>query len=307
MWTCAAYWTKTLGLREYDMKVNNIALEREIPEDLPSVVGDPHQLEQVFLNIINNALDAMIDGGGKRLLKITIAKKDAFVCVEFADTGPGIKGINRIFDPFYTTKSIGKGTGLGLSICYGIVKEHNGDIIARNREEGGAALEVRLPASEKASVVEPVNTVRRKAALAGRILLVEDEEAVLEFEREVLIGAGADVITAATVDGMKEHLREDAFDVIVMNGRMPGSGSVREMYRRIAADHAGMEQKLLLTFASVTDAETRAFLHGHDVQSLAKPFEVADLIAQVRSVMQKQNKSALPAEAVKSLSAGAGS
>jgi two-component system NtrC family sensor kinase len=297
---------ETLALREYDMKVNNIALDRDIPEDLPSVVGDPHQLEQVFLNIINNALDAMIEGSGKRVLKITIAKKEAFVCVEFADTGPGIKGINRIFDPFYTTKSIGKGTGLGLSICYGIVKEHNGDIVARNREEGGAALEVRLPASEKAPVAETVAPVRRKSVLAGRILLVEDEEAVLEFEREVLIGAGADVTTAATVDGMREQLRKDAFDVIVMNGRMPGSGSVQEICRRIAADHAGMERKLLLTFASVTDAETRAFLHEHDVQSLAKPFEVADLIAQVRTVMQKQDKPALPDQEVKSLSAGAG-
>ena len=141
---------ETIALREYDMKVNNIALDREIPEDVPSVIADPHQLEQVFLNIINNALDAMIEGSGSGVLKITIAKKEAFVCVEFADSGPGIKGSNRIFDPFYTTKSIGKGTGLGLSICYGIVKEHNGDIVARNREEGGAALEVRLPASEKA-------------------------------------------------------------------------------------------------------------------------------------------------------------
>ncbi|MGA9529960.1 MAG: ATP-binding protein [Terriglobales bacterium] len=297
---------ETLALREYDMRVNNIVLERDISADLPTVVGDPHQLEQVFLNIINNAMDAMIEGAGKRVLKINIAKKDDFVCVEFADTGPGIKGINRIFDPFYTTKSIGKGTGLGLSICYGIVKEHNGEIVARNREEGGAALEVRLPASEKAPVAETATTVRRESVLAGRILLVEDEEAVLEFEREVLMGAGAEVTTAISFDELKERLRKNEFGVIVMNGRMPGSASVQELYRSIAAERSGMEQKLLLTFASVTDAETREFLHSHNISSLAKPFEVADLIAQVRNVIQKNGKTAPAGEEAKTLSAGAG-
>ena len=105
---------ESLTLREYDLKVNNVSLEREIPEDLPSVVADPHQLEQVFLNIINNALDAMVEGSGSGVLKVRVFKKDAYVCVEFDDSGPGIKDPSRIFDPFYTTKSVGKGTGLGL-------------------------------------------------------------------------------------------------------------------------------------------------------------------------------------------------
>jgi two-component system NtrC family sensor kinase len=108
---------ESLTLREYDLKVNNISLEREIAENLPSVVADPHQLEQVFLNIINNALDAMVEDSGSGVLKVRARKKDGFVCVEFEDSGPGIKDPSRIFDPFYTTKSVGKGTGLGLSIC----------------------------------------------------------------------------------------------------------------------------------------------------------------------------------------------
>ncbi len=184
----------SLTLREYDLKVNNVSLEREIPEGLPSVVADPHQLEQVFLNIINNALDAMVESCGEGspggVLKVRVCKKDAFVCVEFDDSGPGIKDPSRIFDPFYTTKSVGKGTGLGLSICYGIVKEHGGEIAARNREEGGATIgatiEVRLLASEKPALPEAPAPARRESPLAGRVLLVEDEEAVLEFERERL-------------------------------------------------------------------------------------------------------------------------
>src|ERR1700690_2604929 len=152
---------EALSLRDYDLRVNNVSLDREIPDDLPFVVADPHQLEQVFLNVINNALDAIVEGNGGGVLKVRAFTKDAFVCVEFDDSGPGITDPTRIFDPFYTTKSVGKGTGLGLSICYGIVKEHGGEIVARNREEGGATIEVRLLASENAALPEPEGPPRR--------------------------------------------------------------------------------------------------------------------------------------------------
>ena len=286
---------ESLTLREYDLKVNNVSLQRDIPDDVPSVVADPHQLEQVFLNIINNALDAMVEGSGSGALKVRVFKKDAYVCVEFDDSGPGIKDPSRIFDPFYTTKSVGKGTGLGLSICYGIVKEHGGEIVARNREEGGATIEVRLLASDKPALPETVAPAHRESLLAGRVLLVEDEEAVLEFERDVLVGAGADVTTTMSVEDTQERLRRGSFDVVVMNGRMPGGSSVREIYEWIASNCPGMEKGLLLTFSTLTDPETRTFLLEHNVPSLAKPFEVADLISQVRGLSQRDGKPAIKA------------
>jgi CheY-like chemotaxis protein len=272
------------------LRVNNVSLERDIPDDVPSVVADPHQLEQVFLNIVNNALDAMVEGNGSGVLKVRVFRKDAYVCVEFDDSGPGIKDPSRIFDPFYTTKSVGKGTGLGLSICYGIVKEHGGEIVARNREEGGATIEVRLLASEKAALPEAVAPTRRESVLRGRVLLVEDEEAVMEFERDVLVGAGADVTTSMSVEDTKERLLNGSFDVIVMNGRMPGGCSAQEMYDWIAKNRPGLEKGLLLTFSTMTDAPTRSFLQEHGVPSLAKPFEVADLISQVRALSQREGK-----------------
>src|SRR5271155_967089 len=278
---------ESLTLREYDLKVNNVTLERNIPDDLPSVVADPHQLEQVFLNIVNNALDAMVESSGSGVLKVNVFRKDAYVCVEFADSGPGIKDPNRIFDPFYTTKSVGKGTGLGLSICYGIVKEHGGEIVARNRDEGGATIEVRLLASEKAALPELLSSTRRESVLHGRALRVAEEEAVMEFERDVLVGAGADVTTSMSVHDTQDRLRQNSFDVIVMNGRMPGGVSAREMYEWIAKTRPGQEKGLLLTFSTMTDAETRSFLQEQTVPSLAKPFEVADLIAQVRTLSQR--------------------
>jgi DNA-binding NtrC family response regulator len=116
---------------------------------------------------------------------------------------------------------------------------------------------------------------------------------VLEFERDVLVGAGADVTTSMSVDDTQQQLRNGSFDVVVMNGRMPGGCSAKEMYEWIAQNRPGMEKGLLLTFSSVTDPETRSFLQEQGVPSLAKPFEVADLISQVRGLIQRDGKSAV--------------
>jgi signal transduction histidine kinase len=126
--------------------LNHIQVVRSI-EPVPSVVADAHQLEQVFLNIINNAADAILENSQGGKLEVSIFEARGCACVEFHDSGPGI-GVNdmsRIFDPFYTTKKLGKGTGLGLSICYGIMKEHNGEITASNHLQGGAIFQIRLP------------------------------------------------------------------------------------------------------------------------------------------------------------------
>ncbi len=298
---------ESITLREYDLKVNNVTLEREFDAEIPLVVADPHQLEQVFLNVINNALDAMVEASASGKLKIRIFKKDAHVCVEFDDNGPGIKDPNRIFDPFYTTKSVGKGTGLGLSICYGIVKEHGGEIVARNRDEGGATIEIRLLASEQSIVAEvaPASS-RRESVLVGRVLLVEDEEAVLEFERDVLVGAGAEVRTSLSVEETKQLLSDTEFDVIVMNGVMPGECRASEIYEWIATNCPGQEKGLMFTFSTVTDPETRSFIQERNVPSLSKPFEVADLISQVRALGQREGKSQKSPESEKSSFARAG-
>jgi two-component system NtrC family sensor kinase len=135
----------TLALREFDLKLNNVIVERSYDPAAPFIIGDAHQLEQVFLNIINNAVDAIMDSGRGGTLKVRIYPEGDRVCIEFRDSGPGLRDPKKIFDPFYTTKKIGKGTGLGLSICYGIIKEHGGDIIAFNHEDGGALFQLKLP------------------------------------------------------------------------------------------------------------------------------------------------------------------
>jgi two-component system NtrC family sensor kinase len=135
----------TLELREFDLRLNNVVVERNYDPAAPFITGDAHQLEQVFLNVINNAVDAIMDSAPAGTLRVSLYREDSRTCVEFRDSGPGLKDSSKIFNPFYTTKKIGKGTGLGLSICYGIVKEHGGDIVACNDEHGGAVFLIKLP------------------------------------------------------------------------------------------------------------------------------------------------------------------
>jgi len=279
---------ETLVLRDYDLKVNGIKLDREIEPGLPAVVADAHQLEQVFLNVINNAVDAMLEGGGNRRLKISVRAEKGTVVTEFHDHGPGIKEPSRIFDPFYTTKSVGKGTGLGLSICYGIIKEHGGEISASNRSEGGATLKITLPAAGHCVMAESsISLPPREFAIEGRLLLVEDEEAVLEFERDVLAGSGAQVTTALNIDAMKSRIDAGQFDALIVNGKMSAAWNATEIHRWIDENRPQLAHHVLFTFSTMVEAETRAFLHEHSIPYLVKPFEVGELISQVRKLLTK--------------------
>jgi two-component system NtrC family sensor kinase len=144
---------RTVHLRSYDFISHGIQVVERLDESLPQVIGDSHQLQQVFLNILNNAYDAVRESSRPARIEIMSAAADAFVEISFRDNGMGITDPERIFDPFFTTKDVGKGTGLGLSICYGIVREHGGEVICHNNPDSeGATFVVRLPvASETAS------------------------------------------------------------------------------------------------------------------------------------------------------------
>ena len=129
------------------MKVTNIEVVMELAPDLPKTMADVHQVQQVFVNLITNAEQAIAGAHGSGTLTLQTERTDGAIRVSVADDGPGIppEDLKRIFDPFFTTKEVGKGTGLGLSICYGIVREHGGRIWARNNPGGGATFTVELP------------------------------------------------------------------------------------------------------------------------------------------------------------------
>jgi two-component system NtrC family sensor kinase len=279
----------TIALRDYDLKVNNIMVERDFHPTLPSVVADPHQLEQVYLNIINNAADAMLDGGRGGLLTIRIFAENEDVVSEFHDTGPGIVDPKHAFDPFYTTKGVGKGTGLGLSICYGIVKEHGGEISAHNHPHGGALVKVRIPAAvgEKPLTERERIVARRESRLEGRVLIVDDEEIVLDYEREVLSAAGVDVVAATSGEEALACLKQQSFDVVLLDSKMPGTHTSEDIYRWIQQHSPEHTPKTVLVLSNVSDPGVRVFVDATKILCLVKPFEVTDLLAIVRRVLRK--------------------
>jgi PAS domain S-box-containing protein len=139
---------RTIQLRSYDFNSHGVEIIEHLDDGLPDVIGDAQQLQQVFLNILNNAYDAVHEIGRPARIEIMTTKVGDAVEVSFTDNGYGISHPDRIFDPFFTTKEVGKGTGLGLSICYGIVKEHAGEILCHNNvDRPGATFIVRFPAA----------------------------------------------------------------------------------------------------------------------------------------------------------------
>jgi two-component system, NtrC family, sensor kinase len=143
---------QTMKLRAYDLENHGVDLTEKYAVELPMVIGDPHQLQQVFLNILNNAYDAVQEIRRTGKIEVQTLHRGDKIEIMFRDNGPGISQIDRIFDPFFTTKEVGKGTGLGLSICYGIIQAHRGEIIAKNNPDGdGSTFIVRLPIAEKAA------------------------------------------------------------------------------------------------------------------------------------------------------------
>lgn len=153
---------QTIKLRSYDFASHGVEVIEEFNENLEMAMGDPQQLQQVFLNILNNAYDAIQESGNHGRICIRTARAADLIEVAFIDNGTGISDPDRIFDPFFTTKQAGKGTGLGLSICYGIVRAHGGEILCWNNEGGsGSTFVVRLPIAAEIPLAAAVKEVGR--------------------------------------------------------------------------------------------------------------------------------------------------
>jgi two-component system NtrC family sensor kinase len=155
---------QTTKLRSYDLQSHGVEVIEEYDEKLPAVMGDAQQLQQVFLNILNNAYDAIEESGRTGKIFLKTAAAGGSVEISLADNGTGIIDVERIFDPFYTTKQTGKGTGLGLSICYGIVRAHGGEIQCWNNADGvGSTFSIRIPVA-----VEPINVNASAASVSAK-------------------------------------------------------------------------------------------------------------------------------------------
>src|SRR6202022_1413648 len=170
----------TLALRDYDLLLSNIRVHYDLAPDLPMTAADPHQLQQVFLNLVNNAVDAILEHSSEGDLWVCTRAKDQRLIVEFKDSGPGVKDSSRVFDPFYTTKPVGKGTGLGLSICYGIISEHGATIRVLNPPACGATFRIELPLQKESTRPVTLAESKSESVNGARILVVDADSSVLE-------------------------------------------------------------------------------------------------------------------------------
>jgi two-component system NtrC family sensor kinase len=153
---------QTIKLRGYDFASHGVEVVEEFDEGIGETLGDGQQLQQVFLNILNNAYDAIQESGNHGKIHIGTRRAGDSIEVTFVDNGKGVSDPERIFDPFFTTKQAGKGTGLGLSICYGIVRAHGGEILCwKNAGESGSTFLVRLPRATETALAAAANEAGR--------------------------------------------------------------------------------------------------------------------------------------------------
>jgi len=196
-----------------------IKIVTRLEEPLP-IKGDHLGLNQVFMNLCNNARDSMPDGGE---LKIEAHKQRKKVTVTISDTGCGMdeEALKKIFDPFYTTKDVGEGTGLGLSIAHGIVEEHHGDISASSQPGKGTVFKVSFPLAEKGGNSGPESPHRIKGGKGGKVLIVDDEPAVLKGLGHMVKAIGYEVDSVSNGIEAIEHYERYKHDLVLLDWKMP--------------------------------------------------------------------------------------
>ena len=283
----------TLALRAYQLKVDNIEVVTELDENLPWTMADPYRLQQVFLNLINNAQQAMAELGGGRLTVRSELRGGNTIRVAVSDTGPGIPEeiMPKIFDPFFTTKDVGEGTGLGLSVSYGIVSEHGGRIWAESEEGRGATFIVELPVRKEAMpVAEPAVGVEEEKGLeAKRILIVDDEEDIVALLARLLRKDGYQVsIAFSGQEALKKMAKED-YDLIISDVKMPGLDG-RKLYEHIKETDPELMKSIVFITGDTANADTRAFLAWKENLHIEKPFDIEEVKKVVREALKSSGE-----------------
>ena len=273
----------TLALRDYDLRMKHVRVHLELAPDLPVTAADPHQLQQVFLNMVNNAVDAVLEGSSDGDIWVRTGVRGDSLGVEFTDSGPGVREPSRVFDPFYTTKPVGKGTGLGLSICYGIVTEHGGTIRVRNVPPHGASFVIELPfqAAGKSPELNPGGSAT--SAREGRILALDRDESVLEAVGAILRGRNHTVRTARTLRDAQLVLQKQEIDVVVADMQACGTGEMG-LHAWLAANRPALTLRVILMRATPPSVPLSEEMQGA-LQVLQKPFKAGDLLAAVEAAL----------------------
>ncbi|MDZ4719151.1 MAG: response regulator [Roseiflexaceae bacterium] len=295
----------TLSLRAYQLRVDNIRVDLQLDSNLPQTVADPFQLQQVFLNLINNSHHAIVERGDPGTLTLktmfspvvvgengtTNQSIQPRIRVSVGDTGVGIPraNLNKIFDPFYTTKPVGQGTGLGLSICFGIMQEHGGRIWAESEIGSGTTMFVELPLLAEATGVGQTPDGDQDATLPEgqlrcRVLVVDDEEPVALLLARLLrdLGHIPTVVTSGTA--ALEVVRREPFDMVLTDVKMPGMNGF-ELHQAIKERDPELASRLAFITGDTMTPATQARIAQSGNPYLAKPFAIERLEGIVRALL----------------------
>ncbi len=284
---------RVLELRNYDLRVRNIDVTMELDPSLPDTMVDTNQLQQVFLNIIINAEQAMRgEDGDAGTLRIATGAAGGRITAWFEDTGPGMSAetVRRIFDPFFTTKEAGEGTGLGMTISYGIVEEHGGRIWAESDPGRGTTFFVELPIiAGVATVTASPRHEGMNAPINGesrRILVVDDEVSIQNLLIGVLEMDGHTVSTASNGREALDRVAQEAFDLIITDVKMPVMGGP-DLYQQLSDAGNPLARRVIFITGDTVAPDTRRFLQSVDNAVLAKPFRLRDVRESVRATLAR--------------------
>jgi two-component system NtrC family sensor kinase len=291
----------TINLLAYEIRTHNIDIVEHLAPDLPTTLADPHQLQQVFVNLFTNAIQAIDKSeiGGHLTITSKVTKSSFLPETQSQDlpvihlmiqnNGPAIPAEiqSRIFDPFFTTKEPGKGTGLGLSVCHGIISNHNGDIWVKSKDGEGTTFFIELPiitASKENQTNHRKQVTSQSATLPNgepRILVVDDEEGVLMVITRILRRNGYQVDDASNGKVALDLLENSTYDLVLCDLRMPEMGGA-EFYWKAVEKYPELENRVIFTTGDTVSANTREFLNSVNAQCLLKPFELDNLLAVVQ-------------------------
>jgi two-component system NtrC family sensor kinase len=274
----------TLALLRNEFLATGVEPRLEIEPDLPLPLVDPSQIQQVFVNLIHNAIQAIAATGRPGTVVLRARRWRDGVALDVIDDGPGMPEAlaAHAFEPFFTTKPEGKGTGLGLSISQGIVTEHGGRITLETVEDRGSAFTVYLPAGDEASPAAAASSPG-PGATGLRILVVDDEPHILHYMRATLESWGHTVADAADGEEAQARMAQDCFDLVVADLRMPRLGG-RELYEALRRDQPALAERVVFATGDTVRGDTLAFLKSVGRPYLHKPFSLSELRALLAGV-----------------------
>ena len=267
----------TFVLLRNQLMAQRVEAQIEIEPDLPMPDVDPNQIQQVFVNLINNAAQAIASTGRPGNILVRARRWLDGVAIDIIDDGPGMSEAlaAQVFEPFFTTKAEGEGTGLGLSISQGIVKEHGGRIMLSSEEGRGSTFTVQLPLSTRAAT-PPAATRTRAPTRRLRVLVVDDEPHILHYMRATLEAWGHIPVVASDGEEALARATQGQFDLIISDLRMPRLGG-REFYEQLLIQNPTMAARLVFSTGDTVRGDTLTFLETLDRPYLHKPFSLAEL------------------------------